>query len=376
MKKGNVIKVLAIVCQMNRCGLESRLMDIIRHNDYERVCIDVFSYREQPGILDDEIRSFGGTVYYNPPLTVKNMFWYVKYFENFLKEHEEYKIVHAHQDAWCSVFCKGAYLAGVPVRIAHSRTAISTLSINNIVKNIIKFPTRKYATHYFAVSDLAGEWLFGKKNMRNGKVQIWKNAIDADKYRFNMEKRTLVRSSLGLKTEKVIMHVGNFRTGKNQLFLVGLLEAIKKIKNVKLIFVGGAVEQEYLDRVKREVHERKLEEDILFLGSRDDVPDLLQAADILCCPSFYEGMPGAVLEAQASGLPCVISSGITKEAIILPTTKVLDLKQSIEIWRNEVLALFDLERRDTYEEMVKTGFDIHTLITDLTNFYIKIGEMI
>lgn len=138
-------------------------MDIIRHNDYERVCIDVFSYRESPGIMDDEIVSYGGKVYYNPPLTLKNMFWYVRYFKKFLARHPEYKIVHAHQDAWCSVFCKGAYLAGVPVRIAHSRTAISKVSVGNIVKNIIKLPARKYATHYFAVSELAGEWLFGKK---------------------------------------------------------------------------------------------------------------------------------------------------------------------------------------------------------------------
>lgn len=375
MKK-DVVKVLAIVCQMNRCGLENRLMDIIRNIDYSRVCIDIFSYRESPGILDNEIRSLGGTVYYNPPLTVTNMLWYIKYFERFLEEHKEYKIVHAHQDAWCSIFCKGAYFAGVPVRIAHSRTAISMFSLSNTVKNLIKIPTRKYATHYFAVSDLAGEWLFGKKNMREEKVCIWKNAIDTKKYRFDIKRRRLMRDNLGLKTEKVIMHVGNFRSGKNQLFLIKLLKSLRKRENVKLIFVGGAVEQEYLDKVKSNVHKEKLEKDVLFLGNRADVPDLLQAADVLCCPSFYEGMPGAVLEAQAAGLPCIISSGITKEAIILNTTKALKLTDSIENWCEEIINAFSIKRRDTYEEMVNAGFDIHTLIKKLTKFYVEIGEKI
>ena len=95
MKCDNSVKVLVIVCQMNRGGLESRLMDIIRHNDYQRVCIDVFSYRETPGIMDDEIISYGGKIYYNPPLSFKNMFWYVHYFQKFLEMHPEYKIVHA-----------------------------------------------------------------------------------------------------------------------------------------------------------------------------------------------------------------------------------------------------------------------------------------
>lgn len=368
------VKVLAVVCQMNLGGLECRLMDIIKMNDYKKVCIDIFSYKREPGILDKEIISLGGTVYYNRPLTVKNMLWYVKYFERFLRNHPEYKIVHAHQDAWCSVFCKGAYLAGVPVRIAHSRTAISTFSLKNMAKNIIKLPVCKYATHYFAVSDLAGIWLFGKKNMQNGKVEIWKNAIDARKFRYDKNRRDAVREYLGLKDEKVIMHIGNFREGKNQLFLIDILENVKKSVDSKLFFVGGAAEPAYLEKVKLKVQERNLENAVIFLGSRSDVSELLLAADVLCCPSYYEGMPGAVLEGQASGLPCIISSGITKEAAILDTTKFLDLTEPIHVWSENILNSFSMKREDTYEKMVSAGFDIHTLVDDLTNFYIQMGE--
>ena len=112
MEEKKAVKVLAVVCQMNRGGLESRLMDIIRQLDYSRVCMDVYTYREDRGVFDEEILREGGTVYYNPPLRAGNMLWYVHYFKKFLLQHPEYRIVHAHQDAWCSVFCRGASLAG------------------------------------------------------------------------------------------------------------------------------------------------------------------------------------------------------------------------------------------------------------------------
>ena len=375
MEKTNAIKILAIVCQMNRRGLESRLMDIIRYTDNDQVCIDIFTYREQPGLLDSEVKSFGSTVYYNPPLTVKNMFWYVNYFKNFLKEHQEYKIVHAYQDAWCSVFCKGAYLAGVPVRIAHSRTAISTLSINNIVKNIIKIPTRKYATHYFAVSDLAGEWLFGKKNVQEGKVQIWKNAIDCNKFRFNEEKRSHLRNTLKIENKKVIMHVGNFTATKNQIFLLDVLkELLKEDESFCMFFIGGETKLGLQRNLRLQAEKMGIQSSVFLLGNRSDVNDLLQAGDVFCFPSLYEGLPGAVLEAQAAGLPCIISDTITQEVIVLKTTKMLSLKAGTEVWKKEIVKATEISRRDTYDEMVRAGFDIQNLVKELTNFYEMVGR--
>lgn len=368
------VKVLAIVCQLNRCGLENRLLDIIRKMDYKKVCIDVYTYRMEKGLLDNEVIALGGKVYYNLPLTPQNMFWYVKYFEKFLREHPEYKIVHAHQDAWCSVFCKGAYLAGVPVRIAHSRTAISVFTIETFVKNVIRIPTRKYATHYFAVSSLAGEWLFGKKNMREKKVEIWKNAIDCHSFSYNPNVRKNRRKELGVEGKKVIIHVGNFNPFKNQVFLVDILEKIsQQDDSAMLIFVGRAGEIDLMNRIKERIREKKLEDKILFLGSRSDIAELLQSADVFCFPSFFEGLPGAVLEAQAAGLPCIISSSITKEVCVLNTTVMVNLEQSVDEWANEVRNGFSQNRCNTYETMAQAGFDINDLVMRLTKFYESVG---
>ena len=375
MKCDSSVKVLVIVCQMNRGGLESRLMDIIRHNDYQRVCIDVFSYRETPGIMDDEIISYGGKIYYNPPLSFKNMFWYVHYFQKFLEMHPEYKIVHAHQDAWCSVFCKGAYLAGVPVRIAHSRTAISKITVENIVKNVIKLPTRKYATHYFAVSALAGEWLFGKKNVANGKVRIWKNAINCESYRYDIEKRKKVRADLEVEDKTVLMHVGNFTPPKNQMYLLNVLKSLlERKKEYVLIFVGGETAAGLQEKVRTKTRDLGIEKSVKFLGSRSDINELLQGADVFCFPSFFEGMPGAVLEAQAAGLPCVISKTITEEVKVLNSTKMLPLKNSVNLWVEAIEQSSDISRHDTYEEMVNAGFDIKQMTNELMKFYEMLGE--
>lgn len=360
------IYVLVVVSQMNRGGLESRLMDIIRNLDFSRVQMDIYTYRLEPGLMDEEAKSYGCKMYYNKPLTPKNMFGYVHYFAKFLREHPEYKIVHAHQDAWCSVFCKGAKLAGVPIRIAHSRTAISSLSLGNMVKNVIKIPTRKYATHFFAVSDFAGIWLFGKKNFKNEKVEIWPNAIECRKYVFNEKKRREKRSELDIENKLVVLHVGNFTPPKNHEKIIKVFyEVCKKRKDAVLLLAG----EELNPAIRHLAQQLKIADKVHFLGTRTDINELLWAADVFLFPSIFEGMPGAVIEAQASGLPCVISNAITKEVCITPLVRQLSLKRSDEEWASTVLRAQKTGRMDTLDLMKKAGYDIETLVEKLTRFY-------
>lgn len=374
-KKNNSypIKVLAVVCQMNRGGLESRLMDILRNIDHSKVCIDIYTYRLEPGIMDEEVKRLGSTIYYNKPLKATNCFQYVEYFKLFLLKHPEYKIVHAHQNAWCSVFCKGAFLAGVPVRIAHSRTSLEGNSIENIIKNVIKIPTRKYANYYFAVSDKAGIWLFGKKLYSQGKVEVWPNAIDCEKYRFNQEMRQEVRNELSIKQDVfVLMHVGNFTSAKNHDFLIDVFEKYhNRAPNSILILVGGTgPDVTIFNNIKEKVHRKSLDNSVVFLGSRDDVPRLLQAADVFVFPSLFEGLPGAVVEAQACGLPCLLSNRITKEVVLLRTTQQLPITNAFE-WCQSLDESKRVERIDTFDEMRMQGFDIKGLCSKLENFYVS-----
>lgn len=360
------IKILAIVCQLNSGGLENRLMDIIRNIDKSKVQIDVYTCRMTEGIFDEEVKLLGGQIFYNPPLCVKNVAWYIFYFKKFLLEHPEYKIVHAHQDAWCSVFCIGAYLAKVPIRIAHSRTAISTLSVRNCIKNIIKIPTRKYATHYFAVSDLAGQWLFGDRLYEKGMVWVWPNAIDIPKFQYDEIIRNQVRDRFHWAARHVIMHVGNFTPPKNHQFLLKIFNAvIKKDQQALLVLVGSGNHAE-LDMY---IQQNSLDNSVIFLGRRDDVNDLLQGADVFVFPSLFEGLPGAVIEAQAAGLPCIISDTIDKAVCITPNITCLSLKEETDAWADKIISSFNFKRKDTNRYLEENGFDIKTLVRELSRFY-------
>ncbi len=365
------IYVLAIVRQMKPGGLENRLMDIIRAIGSERIHIDIFSYQLNEGSYDKEISALGGKVYYNPPLTVKNMFWYVGYFRKFLLGHPEYQIIHAHQNAWCSVFCKGAYQAGVPVRIAHSRTAINKITLGYCVKNIIKIPARKYANYYFAVSEKAGRWLYGNRLYDSGKVKIWPNAIDALPFYYNETVRERVRETNGWSGKYVIMHVGNFTPPKNHPFILKVFRKVAEIdEKAVLVLVGGDVRED----IKAYIQQNNLTDKVILTGSRNDVNQLLQGADVFLFPSIFEGLPGAVVEAQAAGLPCVISDTITREVCITPHVEYLSLKEDAGVWAETVLKHKNEIRKDTREYIENAGFDIHSLVARLAEFYENASE--
>lgn len=359
-------KVLFIVHQMNKGGLECRLMDIIRNWNCSEIVLDIFTTSLDKGFFDDEVINRGSKIYYNPKITIYNMAHYVYYFKQFLLLHPEYQIIHAYQDAWCGVFCKGAKKAGVPVRIAHSRTANNRFSIKDIVRNMIKISAKKYATHYFAVSGLAGKWLFGEHALEQGRVIIWPNAIDSCKFLFNPSIRNDVRKNLGLKNKSVIMHVGNFTPSKNHHFILEIFQCLCKKNNKAILVLVGTGNVHKYQKIAKKL---QISDKVLFLNSRDDVDRLLQAADVFLFPSIFEGLPGAVLEAQAAGLPCIVSENVTHEVKITPLVEFVSLRKEAEEWATIVCSSLDCPRQNTLDYFIKSGFDINILIGRLKEFY-------
>lgn len=363
------IRVLQIVTQMNQAGLESRLMDIYRNIDKNSVQFDFYTCRKEVGYFDAEIKAMGGKVFYNNPLRLKKIQSISKQFKSFLLDHTEYKIVHCHLNQWCGVVLKGAEQANVPVRIAHSRTSLQKLTIKNCIKNFVKLSTKRYATHYFAVSRKAGEWLFGKRMVDSGKVEIWPNAIDCKKFIYNPQKRKKMREALGLDNELTLIHIGNLRPEKNHAFIFQVFkQVLEKQPSAKLILVGGDMMGGTLQHLARE---NGINQSVQFLGSRSDVPDLLQAGDVFVFPSLYEGFPGAVLEAQASGLPCVISDTITDEVCLTAECVQLPLSATHTEWVDKILELSGTRRHNNYALLRSKGYDIRLLAKNMQDFYIE-----
>ena len=366
-----MIRILNIVTQMNRAGLENRIMDIYRNIDRSKIQFDFYTNREEKGIYDDEIISLGGKVYYSKGSNIFNLKNKEREFYKFLLEHQEYRLIHSHMNELSTIYCRAAKKAGVPIRIAHSRGANKGVNLKKYFKELIKLNLKKYATHLFAVSKVAGEHLFGKKAVYNKEVQIWPNSIECKKYEYDENIRKKVRELEKLKNNFVFINVANLIKGKNQIFLIEIFEEIQKLKKDSMLLIAG--EGPERKKLENKIKKKKLEDKIKLLGNREDVNEILQGTDCFITTSLYEGFPGAVLEAQAAGLPCFISNTITSEVCLLNTTFQFSLKESPKYLAIHILEKLELinERKNTYEVLKKKGYDIKTLAKKYENFYLK-----
>ncbi len=364
-----MIKVLHVVTQMNRAGLENRIMDIYREINRNNVQFDFYTNRTEAGLYDSEIKNLGGAVYYSSPISKTGLKRKEKEFLTFLQEHKEYKIIHSHVNEWSTVFCKAAKKANVPIRIAHSRGANQEKNIKRYIKDIIKLPLCNYANFYFAVSKKAAIHLFNKKTNKKGLVQIWPNAIDCKKYRYSQSKRDNARKYFDCVDDFVVIHVGNFSKVKNHSFLIQIFKEIHEINNKAILLLAG--EGEELDNIKNLVISLGIEDKVRFLGSISEIKELLAAGDVFVFPSFNEGFPGSVLEAEAAGLPCVISDTITPEVVLVKSCTQLPLTCDAETWAKKALELSEVGHEDNYFTLKEKGYDVQSVANSYEKFYIN-----
>ena len=360
------IRVLQVVTHMERGGLESTLMNYYRHIDRERVQFDFLVHRQERAAFDDEIESLGGKLYRLPRLGP----WsegYLAALNHFFDEHPEYKIVHVHQDCLSSVILRAAAQHNIPVRIAHSHNANQDKNLKYPIKLWYKRSIPKYTTNLFACGKDAGDWMFG-----GAPYQIINNAIDATAYSFNPKKRIEMRHQLGLADKLIIGHVGRFNPQKNHPFLLDIFAALlRKEPNAVLLLVGGG---EDMLKIQAKAHALGIAEHVRFLGVRSDVADLMQAMDVFVFPSLYEGLGIVLIEAQAAGLPCVVSDTIPREAYLTDLVTAEKLSSSVEAWAEKILAKRAIPRIDRRAEIAAHDFDITTEAVKLQEFYINAYE--
>lgn len=361
------IRVLQVVTHMDRGGLESMLMNYYRHIDREKIQFDFLVHRQERAAFDDEIEALGGRIYRLPRLVPWSKS-YLSALNHFFDEHTGYKVVHVHQDCLSSVILKAAKQHDVPVRIAHSHSANQDKNLKYPIKLWYKRSIPEYATNLFACGKDAGDWMFG-----GASYQIINNAIDVAAYTYGSTKRQKMRRQLGLENEFTIGHVGRFNQPKNHPFLLDIFAALlKKEPNAALLLVGGG---EGMPKIQAKAQELGIAERVRFLGVRSDVADLMQAMDVFVFPSLYEGLPVTMVEAQASGLPCIISDKVPPECILTEgLVNIMPLSVRPEAWAEKILTMRAVPRTDRREEIAAHGFDISTEAVKLQEFYIKSVE--
>ena len=281
------IIVAHIMGKWNGGGVESVVMNYYKNIDRNRIQFHFLCDEDSTDIPYEEIEKLGGKVIVIPPY--QKLFKYQKELYRIFKENN-YKIIHSHINALSVFPLRIAKKAGVPIRIAHSHSTSNKKEWKkNILKMILRPFSKLYANNYFACTEYAGKWLFGKKVVERKELNVINNAIDLKKFEFNENTREDFRKELGIKEDVLVIgHVGRFMKQKNHEFLIDVFEkAIKQDDNIYLILVGqGPLE----DKIKEMAKEKGIEYKILFLGQRNDVNKLYQAMDIFVLPSLYEGL--------------------------------------------------------------------------------------
>lgn len=372
--KSEPIRVLQVVGRMDRGGIETMIMNLYRNIDREKVQFDFLAHFGREAAYNDEIRAMGGRIYEMSALRDEKrvFFWrffsYLRALNKFFREHKEYKVIHGHMTHTAALYMPIAKKNGVSCRIVHSHSTHSKEGLLGLLTTFLhKFAT-KDATDFFACSKAAQKWFFTDEIINSGKIHLVANAIDAKRFRYDPEKRKIMREQLELGDNLAIVHVARFRAEKNQTFMIDVLqEALKVRQNITLIYVGdGPLE----DDVKAKVKACGVDEYVRFLGMRGDVQDILQAADVFVLPSIWEGLPLTAIEAQANGLHCVVSDSLSQELNALGMVKYVS-RDDMGAWVDALFEAGKLPRRDTYDEVVASGYDINSTVPWLQEFYLS-----
>jgi glycosyltransferase involved in cell wall biosynthesis len=317
-------------------------------------------HTEKECAFDDEINKLGGKIFHVPVYKGKNHINYVKSWRNFFEKHPEYNIIHGHVRSLASIYLRVAKKYGLTT-IAHSHSTSSGNGIPALVKNALQLPLRYIAEYYFACSTSAGEWLFGKRACNQRNFFVLKNAIETRRFVFDEEIRLQIRRDFQVENKFVIGHIGRFNTPKNHKYLIDIFKSVyDQNKNAVLILVGDG---ELRQSIQGKVENLGLENNVIFTGIRFDIPALLQSMDVLLFPSLYEGLPVTLIEAQAAGLPCVISNNITDAIKVTNLVDSLSLQNSADHWAKKVLEFNKpFERENTYNKIIESGYDINQVI--------------
>lgn len=364
------IRVLHCVGSMDRGGVETWLLRVLRQIDPKRFALDFCCFSGRSGAYAEEIEASGAQIHacqLSPDLLNFN-----RRFAQLLHEGQ-YDIVHSHVHLFSGYILWRACRAGIQGRIAHSHNTADarpgTLQ-RRFYRAWMRHWIQRYANAGVAASTEAGAALFGPNWRFDPRWCTIYCGVDVEPF-LDRSDRNKVRAELGCASETLLMgHVGRFDPQKNHTFLIDIAqEVIALYPDSQFVLVGDGVLR---PRIEEKVQALGLRKKILFTGLRSDVPALLSAMDLFLMPSHHEGLPVAGLEAQATGLPTVFSENITREACVVPElVTYLSLDLPPHDWAQQLLTMSRREvdaaaRRSAFEQR---GFAIGASVTQLEALY-------
>jgi len=335
-----VITVLQVLGGLEVGGAESRVMDITRNLNQSKVRYAFLVHDKGPDYYEKEAEELGCAVYRVPRFCFFNYFAYVRAMKKFFAEQTDIDIVQGHITSSAAIYLPIAKKAGVKVTIAHARSAGVDPGMKGFLTRLLRRHLGKKCDQMWACSTEAAIAVYGRKTFEQKQVTIIHNAINVDQFKstaLNCSAGEEIRRKYGLENRFVVGHVGRFHYAKNHEFLIGVFAQILQQKeNAVLLLVG---EGSRMNEMKELTKELGIEQQVIFAGRQTKPSDYYHAMDLLVFPSRYEGLPGTIVEAQAAGLPCLVSDRVTKDVGVTELVEYESLDSSAKVWAEKGIAL-------------------------------------
>lgn len=354
------LRVLQVGMTRNLGGIETYLIEQFRHLDKSTIDYDFVNITGEYSICyEDEILASGSKIFKVVSRHKNPLLHYWQWFNILSQNKGVYDVIVLNTNSLEYVFpLVLGKIFGIPVRVIHSHNS-DFENKQGLARRLLVGMNKKLlawsANLRFACSQFAGQWMF-----KDNPYHVIYNAIDIHKYDADLIVREETRNALGLHTELTLLHVGRFSYQKNHSFLLDIFKEVHAIQpDSVLLLVGDTTEEsEFLTEVKRKIKVYGLENSVRLLGRRDDVNKIMQAADVLVMPSFFEGLTVVGIEAQASDLPLLLSDTVTKELELLPSTQFISLEAGPTAWAEAIVNSKQHNRQSRYEELKAAGYDI------------------
>lgn len=366
-----MIRILQCIGSLEYGGAQSFIMEVYRKIDRNVFQFDFVTYEGEVKDNVKEIEELGGKIYVCPRYSPKKHFVFMSWWKKFFKEHKEYSVVHSHLRSCAALFLPIAKSAGC-FTIVHSHSTSNGKGLKSFGKKILQMPLKYIADYLFACSEASGQWLYGKNVLGKKNFKVIPNCIDISRFLFSEEKRENVRKKYNIASDDfVIGHVGRLSKVKNHKFLIDIFSEITKQKsNAKLLLVGDG---ELRDEVRAYSNEKGLADKVIFTGGQRDTSPFYSAMDVFVFPSIWEGVPLTVVEAQAAGLPCLISDTITKDVHLTDLVETMSIQLLPEKWAEKIECKMEESKRTIGDKQRKElgKYDSCKVAEELEKFYLE-----
>ncbi|WP_027106852.1 glycosyltransferase family 1 protein [Ligilactobacillus ceti] len=365
-------RILCLVSSMNTGGAETFLMKVYRELDKTKYQMD-FCVNTSDNFYENEIKQLGGKIFV-VPMKSKHPIKSFLTLKKIVRTEKYNYVMRVNEHSLATLDLMAAKLGGANNLIMRSSNASSGNKLSVFLHKVFKFMPNKIPNIKLAPSIKAAEYTFGKGTVENEETKILHNGLDIKMYTFNEAVRHQLRQDMNIDDKFVIGHVGRFSEQKNHKFLINVFYEIhKKNSNAILLLIGkGELETD----IKKQVETLGLTDAVRFLGIQSNVNELLNVMDVFLFPSFFEGMPNTVIEAQTNGLPCVISSEITQEVEVTDLVIRKSLGNPQE-WADLIISLYNerknIDRTIYSNKMKQKGYDIKDCVNNFEKWVFKRG---